>query len=238
MSHQRQVISRSPFPAIRPAPQSRLARSRRQPAIQRQAPHQIVRSQIINNCRRPTMRSAMQRIRRSAMINGIRALHMHRMFRVHQWTKHVYGQYRIFFRQTRLKSFRKITIILFIIYREAKPSSAPQTNGKPKELAQKSSRSADHAADSRTSKSTASKSNQRRRQYSPSTIAQLNSTPIPANAFVALYPYKPMKSDELELKKGCKWAYSYQHFLMAANLFATRKSFSMNQTNLFPLFVF
>lgn len=25
------------------------------------------------------------------------------------------------------------------------------------------------------------------------------------NAFIALYPYKPHKSDELELKKGCKF---------------------------------
>lgn len=27
---------------------------------------------------------------------------------------------------------------------------------------------------------------------------------IPSNAFVASYEYKPRKSDELELKKGCK----------------------------------
>lgn len=41
-----------------------------------------------------------------------------------------------------------------------------------------------------------SKSNQRQqRQNSPS---------VPSNAYVALFPYKPQKSDELELKKGCK----------------------------------
>lgn len=42
-----------------------------------------------------------------------------------------------------------------------------------------------------------SKTNQRQRQNAQSVA-------VPSNAFVALYPYKPQKSDELELKKGCK----------------------------------
>lgn len=32
---------------------------------------------------------------------------------------------------------------------------------------------------------------------------------LPAT-YVALYPYKPQKSDELELKKGCKFFYKLQ----------------------------
>lgn len=31
-----------------------------------------------------------------------------------------------------------------------------------------------------------------------------SSSNTPTNAVVALYPYKPQKTDELELKKGCK----------------------------------
>lgn len=42
-----------------------------------------------------------------------------------------------------------------------------------------------------------SKVNQRQRHSA-------QSVSVPSNAFVALYPYKPQKSDELELKKGCK----------------------------------
>lgn len=47
--------------------------------------------------------------------------------------------------------------------------------------------------------SSSSKTNQRQRQSSQMPAAA-------SNAFVALYPYKPQKSDELELKKGCKCA--------------------------------
>lgn len=44
-----------------------------------------------------------------------------------------------------------------------------------------------------------SKGNQRQQRQSSQSC-----TSVPANAFVALFPYKPQKSDELELKKGCK----------------------------------
>lgn len=80
-------------------------------------------------------------------------------------------------------------------------------NGKPKVSSQKPTKPAETTADhQRPNKLGTPKSTQRRRQHSPSTSAQHNSTFIPANAFVALYPYKPQKSDELELKKGCMYA--------------------------------
>lgn len=101
------------------------------------------------------------------------------------------------------RNVRMTYTFILVDTREAKASAALQANGKPKEAPQKSSRSAD-TADSRTNKSSASKMHQKRRQYSPSTVAQVSAMLIPANAFVALYPYKPQKSDELELKKGCK----------------------------------
>lgn len=83
-----------------------------------------------------------------------------------------------------------------------------QSNAKTKPNAQKhsSSKSAQNnsthnnqATKSSSSKTSSNGSNHRLRQSSPSASS------VPSNAFVALYPYKPQKSDELELKKGCKF---------------------------------
>lgn len=82
-----------------------------------------------------------------------------------------------------------------------------QPNAKTKPNAQKhsSSKSAQNdsthnnnqATKSSSSKSSLNGSSHRLRQISPSASS------VPSNAFVALYPYKAQKSDELELKKGC-----------------------------------
>lgn len=80
-----------------------------------------------------------------------------------------------------------------------------QTNGKHKETAIKySPKPSSESHNNHATKSTSTKSNvsHRQRQNSPSTSMQ--NTSSTSNAFVALYPYKPQKSDELELKKGCK----------------------------------
>lgn len=68
-----------------------------------------------------------------------------------------------------------------------------QSNEKAKVPAQKHSKPYNSM-----NKGGSNRANQRQRQNTQN-IA------IPSNAFVALFPYKPQKTDELELKKGCKF---------------------------------
>lgn len=85
------------------------------------------------------------------------------------------------------------------------PSNKTKTNNAQKlPTRQSDSTQTNHVTKSNSNKNN-SNSSHRLRQNSPSTSL------AHSNAFVALYPYKPQKSDELELKKGCK---SSKLFLM------------------------
>lgn len=80
---------------------------------------------------------------------------------------------------------------------KTKPNAQKHSSSK---LAQNDSTHINQATKSSSSKASSNGSSHRLRQSSPSSASS-----VPSNAFVALYPYKPQKSDELELKKGCKW---------------------------------
>lgn len=71
-----------------------------------------------------------------------------------------------------------------------------QSSDKSKVPPQKHAKS--YSSMNKSYNSSSSKTNQRQRQNAQSVA-------VPSNAFVALYPYKPQKPDELELKKGCKF---------------------------------